>query len=96
MVEAAQLPRKILLLLRVTEPTWASNRPSTFVPWFTVIEFSAMRVPTKLVVTPSDASSPICQNTLHAEAPLVRRIRLEVAVVRDSGIWNTQTASELP
>ena len=95
-VVVAHPPRKILLLSSVTEPLRASARPSMFVPVVTLIEVRAMMVPTKVELVPRVAELPTCQNTLHAEAPFVRSTRLEEAVVRASGIWNTQTAFGFP
>ena len=84
------------LLSRVTEPLRASARPSMFAPVVTLIEVSAMMVPTKVESVPSVAELPICQNTLHGDAPLMRSTRLADAVVRPEPIWKTQTALGSP
>ena len=62
-------------------------------PVVTVTDSCAMIVPTKALSVPSVAELPICQNTLHAFAPLVRETVLLEAVVSVDPIWNTQTAS---
>ena len=84
------------LVSSVTAPLRASARPSMFVPVVTWMSVRAMMVPTKVELVPRVAELPICQYTLHGEAPFVRSTRLEDAVVRASGIWNTQTEFGFP
>jgi hypothetical protein len=79
-------------LMRVTSPVSANSRPSTVTPEPTVIEVAAMTVPTK--VGPSSvAELPICQNTLHGEAPLIYATLLVVEVTRlcDAPVWKMNT-----
>lgn len=71
-------------------------RPWTTVLLSTVIEVSAKIVPTKNEPLPRVAELPICQNTLHSEAPLVREIVLPVLVISVESVWKMNTASELP
>ena len=68
-------------LMRVTSPVLAITRPSTVTPEPRVIEVEAMTVPAK--VDPSSvAELPTCQNTLHAEPPLMMLTDELLAVVR--------------
>ena len=80
----------------VTEPLRASARPSTVELVVTVMEVSAMMVPTKVVSVPSVAELPTCQKTLQACAPLMSATVLLDDVMRVEPIWNTQTAEGSP
>ncbi len=51
------------------------------VPVCTVAEVSARMLPTKVVLVPSVAELPTCQNTLQAWAPLIRLTVLLGAVI---------------
>ena len=42
------------------------------------------------------AELPICQKTLHSEAPLTSSTVLLEAVVSDESVWKMKTASALP
>ncbi|CCH17135.1 Protein of unknown function [Micromonospora lupini str. Lupac 08] len=61
-----------------------------------VIAAWAMMVPTKVVLVPIVAELPTCQNTLQADAPLIRTTLLLDAVVSDESIWKMNTAAGLP
>jgi hypothetical protein len=50
-------------------------------PVVTVTETRAMMEPTNVVLVPSVAELPTCQNTLHGSAPLIRLTELDEAVV---------------
>lgn len=63
---AAHVGTFTVLLLRVTAPVCASNRPCTLAPLFKVTDVCARIVPTNDVVVPSVAELPTCQKTLHA------------------------------
>jgi hypothetical protein len=67
---------------RVTEPLRASARPTTTVSVVTVIDVSAMIVPSNLEPVPSVAELPTCQNTLQAWASFTRLTLLEEAVIK--------------
>ena len=71
----------IVLVSRLTWPLRASTRPATVVPVCTVAEVNAMTLPTKVVLVPSVAELPTCQNTLHGCAPLMRATVLFDAVI---------------
>jgi len=79
------------LLSRVTAPFRASARPSTVVPFCTVIEVSARIVPTNVVPVPRVAELPTCQNTLQGSAPFVRATVLFDAVIRVDPAWKIHT-----
>jgi hypothetical protein len=51
-------------------------------PVVAVIDAMAIIVPTKTELVPSVAELPTCQNTLHACAPLVNNITVELAVIK--------------
>ena len=61
-----------------------------------VIAACAMIVPTKVVPVPIVAELPICQNTLQADAPLIRTTLLLDAVVSDESTWKMNTAAGSP
>jgi hypothetical protein len=86
----------MVLVSRVTAPLRASMRPTAVAPVSRVMDVSARMVPRKLVAVPIVAELPICQNTLHARAPLVSRTRLLVAVVSVEPAWKTKTAPASP
>ena len=81
----------------VTAALSAMARPVTIdAPVFSVTEVFAMIVPLKAVLVPSVADVPTCQKTFFAEAPLINCTLELVAVMSVVGIWNTNTAFELP
>ena len=55
-----------------------------------------MTVPTNVVVVPSVAELPTCQNTLQGSPPLMRLTVLAGAVMRVLAAWNTNTAFGSP
>jgi hypothetical protein len=57
------------------------------VPVCAEIEVNAKIVPTKVVLVPSVAELPTCQNTLHGEAPLMRLTVLFDAVIKVEPAW---------
>ena len=57
---------------------------------------SARMVPWNMVSVPRVAELPICQKTLHGDAPLISATDELLAVVRVLPIWNTQTALGSP
>jgi hypothetical protein len=61
-----QVGTVIVLSSIVTAPPSARTRPFTVAPVFSVIDVEARIDPAKLVVVPSVAELPTCQNTLHA------------------------------
>jgi hypothetical protein len=85
-----------VLSSKVTEPLRANARPWTSAPVLTVIDVSAMIVPTKSELVPSVAELPTCQKTLHARAPLIRLTTLAEPVIRVEGIWKIQTVFGSP
>ncbi len=88
----------MVLSFRVTAPLRAKTRPSTVAPLSRVADVKAMIVPTKVVVVPSVAELPTCQNTLHAWAPLIRLTVLLEAEISVEPAWkmNTELASFSP
>jgi hypothetical protein len=84
------------LLSKVTAPLRARARPSTVAPVFRVIEVNAMMFPTKVVVVPSVADEPTCQNTLQAWAPPVRMTELFEPVMSVLPAWKMKTESAVP
>ena len=84
------------LLSIVTAPFRASARPDTCAPLFSEMLVSARMLPRKLVVVPSVAELPTCQNTLQGEPPLVMSTDEPLAVVSVLPIWNMKTAPALP
>jgi hypothetical protein len=91
-----QLGRVMTFVSRLTWPLRASTRPFTVVPVCTEIEVNAMMVPTKVVLVPSVAELPTCQNTLHGEAPLIRATVLFDAVINVDPAWKMNTALGSP
>ncbi len=63
---AAQGARMTRLLSSVTAPFLANTRPCTVAPVVIVALVKARMVPTNIVVVPSVAELPTCQNTLQA------------------------------
>lgn len=88
--------RVMVLLSKLTCPLRASTRPDTVVPVCTEIDVNAMIVPTKVVLVPSVAELPTCQNTLHGEAPLMRATVLFEAVINVDPAWKMNTAFGSP
>jgi hypothetical protein len=80
----------------VTAPILARARPWISVPVVTVMDWSAMMVPTKVEFVPSVAELPTCQNTLQGCAPLTRMTLLAEAVVSVDPAWKIQTAFGSP
>jgi hypothetical protein len=66
------------------------------VPVCAEIEVNAKIVPTKVVLVPSVAELPTCQNTLHGEAPLMRLTVLFDAVIKVEPAWKMKTALGSP
>jgi hypothetical protein len=83
------------LASRVTAPLLTSTRPVTEAPVSMVAALSARMLPSNVVPVPSVAALPTCQNTLHAEAPLIRLTVLFVAVVSVELAWKMNTALAL-
>jgi hypothetical protein len=81
--------------LIVTAPFLASARPFR-VPPLSVILVSARIVPPKVLFVPMVADMPICQNTLHGDAPLIKDTVELVAVVRELPIWKIHCALGSP
>jgi len=82
----------------VTAPVSANNRPPMVEPVFTVIDESAIMLPSNSVPVPSVAELPICQKTLMpgADGSLIVTTELPDAVVRVDPIWKTKTESAFP
>ncbi len=70
-----------VLVSMVTAPVRAKTRPLTLTPVVSVSLARASRLPWNIVPVPSVAELPTCQNTLHAEAPLIRTTDEALAVV---------------
>ncbi len=85
----------IVLVSRLTWPLRASTRPDTVVPVCTEIEVSARTEPTNVVLVPSVAELPTCQNTLHALAPLISLTVLFDAVIKVDPAWKMNTDAGL-
>ena len=83
----------ITLESSVTEALRASNRPLTVESVLAVIALRAITVPTRREPTPRVAELPICQNTLHACAPLRNETVLLVAVMSVEPAWKMKTES---
>lgn len=82
-VAARHVGTVIVLSSRVTAPFRARARPCRVAPVLRVIDVNASMVPEKLLVVPSVAELPTCQNTLHAWAPFSRTTVLPDAVISD-------------
>jgi len=80
----------------VTAPVRAKALPDRVAPLSKVILASASTLPTNIVPVPSVAELPTCQNTLQAEAPLIRRTDALLAVVSALPIWKMKTALGSP
>jgi hypothetical protein len=72
----------ITFVSKVTAPLRAKALPSILAPVVAVMEVRARMLPLKVDAVPNVAELPTCQNTLHAEAPLIRLILLFEAVVK--------------
>ena len=81
---------------RVTAPLRASTRPMMVSPVCTVIDVRARTVPAKVELVAMVAELPTCQKTLHAWAPLARRIVVPVSVIRVDPAWKMKTAFGSP
>ena len=77
--------------IKVTAAVSANRPPWHATPELAVADASAKTVPANLVLVPSVAELPSCQNTLQACAPLARTTDAPVAVVRMEPIWKTKT-----
>ena len=86
----------MMLLSSVTAPVRATARPVMPAPLFNVMLACATIVPIKVVVVPSVAELPTCQNTLHAVPLLVITTVAPLAVVSVLPILKTNTAAESP
>ena len=86
----------IVFVSIVTAPFRASARPVMVALVSRVIDVVAMIVPAKLVVVPSVAELPTCQNTLQAWAPFSRATVLDVAVVSVVPAWKIHTVFGSP
>ena len=85
------------LLSNVTAPVRANALPFSTAPVVLVMDASAMMVPWNMVLVPSVAELPTCQNTLWELAPLMRMMwLLPAAVVKVDCIWKIHTAFGLP
>ena len=82
-VDVAGVPMHTAMVLEsiVTAPLRAKTRPDTLALVFKVMLASASMLPWNIVPVPRVAELPTCQNTLHAEAPLLRRTDAALAVV---------------
>jgi hypothetical protein len=93
---ASHTAKETLLVSNVTAPFRANTLPDMLTPVFTVILASARIFPLKVVVVPSVAELPTCQNTLQGEALLIRTTDDADAVVSVLPILKTQTALGSP
>ena len=57
---------------------------------------SARMFPANAVLVPSVADEPTCQNTLHADPPLMTLTMELLAVVSVDPIWKTNSAAAFP
>ena len=80
----------------VTAPFRANVRPFTRDPVVTVMLAMARMFPANDVPVPSVAELPTCQNTLPADAPLIRTTDETLAVVSVLPILKMKTALALP
>jgi hypothetical protein len=92
----AQLGTVMVSSSRVTAPLRASIRPTMVTPVVTEIDVKARTLPWKEEPVPSVAELPTCQNTLQAEAPLVRTTELAESVTSVEPIWKMKTAFGSP
>ena len=92
----AQIGVVMTLSSSVTAPILARARPWISVPVVTVMDWSAMMVPTNLELVPRVAELPTCQNTLQGCAPLTRMTLLAEAVVSVDPAWKMKTALGSP
>src|ERR1700719_171443 len=75
----------------VTAPVSAKIRPSTLAPVLTVSLTLARMLPTRMVLVPTVAELPTCQNTFPAIAPLARTTEELLAAVSVLPIWKMYT-----
>jgi hypothetical protein len=81
----------------VTAPLRARALPFSVAPVFTVIEARAMMFPENVVLVPSVAELPICQNTfLDWPPPAMIIWLLPAAVVSVETTWNIHTPLAAP
>jgi hypothetical protein len=88
---ALHMDVKNLSLINVTVPFRANALPSTVTLSASVMDVSAMIVPTMEEPVPRSAELPICQKTLHGLPPLMKTTELDDAVVRLEAAWKIQT-----
>jgi hypothetical protein len=93
---SAQIELEMPLVSIVTAPLRASARPEIVAPVATVMLVKARMFPENRVSVPSVAELPICQNTLHRDAMLMRETLEVLAVVSVLPIWKTNTAAGFP
>ena len=93
---SAQIELETPLVSNVTAPFRASALPEIVAPVVTVMLVRARMFPENRVSVPSVAELPICQNTLHRDAILVRETLELLAVVSVLLIWKTKTAAGFP
>jgi hypothetical protein len=86
----------MVLFCSVTAPLRARARPSITEPVFTVIEVRARMLPLKKEPVPMVAELGTTQNTLQADAPLMRLTTLFEAVISVEGVLKMNTASGSP
>jgi len=55
------------------------------------MDLSAKMLPANTELVPRVAELPICQKTLQAEAPLIRRTDEYETVIRDEPVWKIHT-----
>ena len=85
------------LLSKETAPVRANARPFRVAPVFTVMEAWAMMFPANVVLVPSVAELPTCQNTFFDKAPPARMTWLvPAAVVTVETIWKIHTPAAEP
>jgi len=88
---AAQLLFTTVFVSNVTAPVNAMRDPSTLAEVVPVIEVCAMMCPTNEDEVPRVAEEPTSQKTLHACAPPVSVMTLELAVVRLDAVSKIKT-----
>jgi hypothetical protein len=90
-IAAAQAGLVKVSVSNVTAPLRARARPCTVTPVVTVMEVRARMLPAKTEPVPRVAELPICQNTLHACAPLISFTVLPEAVISVESVWKMKT-----
>ena len=95
-VAAVHTALDMLLVSSVTAPFRAKTLPDTLAPVFRVMLVSARIFPTNVVLVPSVAELPTCQNTLQRLPLLITLTDELLAVVSVLPILKTHTALALP